>query len=76
MIFYLITLIKIKDGIQFHRSKNNVILCSGDETGFLSTKYFQKVLDIKKSVNTLFNFFDYLNFYLVFIFKLDIELDF
>ena len=37
------------DGIEFYRSKNNVILCSGDETGFLDRKYFLKVLDRNQS---------------------------
>lgn len=35
----------LEDGIQFFRSSNNVILCAGDANGYLSTKYFEKVVD-------------------------------
>ena len=30
-----------KDGLQFFRSKNNVILCSGNEDGFIKPKYLK-----------------------------------
>ena len=34
------------DGIEFVRSANNVILCAGDESGFLHPKYFDRVVDV------------------------------
>uniref|UniRef100_A0A1X7VGV5 2'-phosphotransferase n=2 Tax=Amphimedon queenslandica TaxID=400682 RepID=A0A1X7VGV5_AMPQE len=40
----------LEGGLLFYRSANNVILCSGDENGFISTKYFEKVYDITKGV--------------------------
>lgn len=46
MLFVFFFLIII-DGLKFYRSANNVILCSGDENGFLKTKYFLKVVDVK-----------------------------
>ena len=41
------------DGFSFFLSDNNVILCPGDEKGFLPTKYFKKVLDRKSGNNPL-----------------------
>ena len=43
----------LNDGIKFFKSENNVILCPGNETGFLLPKYFEKVLDIKKNIQIL-----------------------
>ena len=40
----------VSGGLLFYRSANNVILCPGDENGFISTKYFEKVYDITKGV--------------------------
>ncbi|KAL7063617.1 hypothetical protein AAHC03_0579 [Spirometra sp. Aus1] len=37
----------IKGGIDFVRSRNNVILSEGDENGCIPTKYFKKVLDVR-----------------------------
>jgi 2'-phosphotransferase len=37
----------MKDGIQFFRSKNDVILSSGDSNGVLLPKYFHYVIKIK-----------------------------
>ncbi|CAL8123216.1 unnamed protein product [Orchesella dallaii] len=37
----------LKDGLKFYQSKNNVILCPGNEDGVLETKYFSKVLNVK-----------------------------
>ncbi|XP_019642437.1 PREDICTED: tRNA 2'-phosphotransferase 1-like [Branchiostoma belcheri] len=34
----------MRDGLQFFRSANNVILSPGDERGFISPKYFQQVV--------------------------------
>jgi len=35
----------IKDGYQFLLSANNVILCTGNDKGFLPPKYFSRVLN-------------------------------
>jgi 2'-phosphotransferase len=37
----------MKDGIQFYRSKNDVILSSGDSNGVILPKYFHYVIKIK-----------------------------
>jgi 2'-phosphotransferase len=37
----------MKDGIQFYRSKNDVILSSGDSNGFILPKYFHYIIKIK-----------------------------
>lgn len=37
------------DGFKFYRSANNVILCPGNEEGFLPPCYFQRVFQIKQS---------------------------
>ncbi|KAK6458683.1 phosphotransferase KptA/Tpt1 [Scheffersomyces xylosifermentans] len=34
-------------GIKFYKSLNNVILSEGDENGFISWKYYEKIVDIK-----------------------------
>ena len=44
-LIYLWLVHVFTDGIQFFRSSNNVILCAGDANGYLSTKYFEKVVD-------------------------------
>ena len=40
----------VTGGLLFYRSANNVILCPGDENGFINTKYFDKVYDVTKGV--------------------------
>ena len=37
----------MRDGLKFYRSSNNVILCAGDEQGFLRPDYFLKAVDLK-----------------------------
>ncbi|KXJ29944.1 tRNA 2'-phosphotransferase 1 [Exaiptasia diaphana] len=37
----------IQDGYKFYRSANNVILCPGNENGFLPTKYFERVIQLR-----------------------------
>ncbi|XP_067031889.1 tRNA 2'-phosphotransferase 1-like isoform X1 [Acropora muricata] len=39
----------LNDGFKFYRSANNVILCPGNEEGFLPPCYFQRVCQIKPS---------------------------
>ncbi|XP_068728498.1 tRNA 2'-phosphotransferase 1-like isoform X3 [Montipora capricornis] len=39
----------ISDGFKFYRSANNVILCPGNDQGFLPPRYFQSVVQIKPS---------------------------
>lgn len=43
----------LEAGFKFFRSSNNVILCSGDERGFLPPQYFAKVVDKKTEENLL-----------------------
>jgi 2'-phosphotransferase len=40
----------LSDGLKFYRSSNNVILCPGDETGFLKPKYFLRAEDLKQGI--------------------------
>ncbi|XP_063691886.1 tRNA 2'-phosphotransferase 1-like isoform X2 [Bolinopsis microptera] len=47
VVIYIDMSAAIKDGLQFYKSKNNVILCSGNEDGLLPTKYFTSVIRIK-----------------------------
>lgn len=42
-IFFIVAL----DGLKFFISKNNVILCPGNENGYLETKYFAKAVNVK-----------------------------
>lgn len=44
-------ILNIEDGIRFFRSVNNVILCPGDQEGFLKPEYFEKVVDLKKGIH-------------------------
>lgn len=37
----------LSDGFRFYRSANNVILCPGNEQGFLPPQYFEKVVQTK-----------------------------
>ncbi|KAK7074465.1 tRNA 2'-phosphotransferase 1, partial [Halocaridina rubra] len=37
----------LQDGFKFYRSDNNVLLCRGNDAGFLPCRYFQKVVDKK-----------------------------
>lgn len=39
-------------GFKFYRSANNVILCSGNEEGFLPSEYFLKAVDKKTGMTT------------------------
>ena len=40
-------------GFEFFESANGVILCPGDERGFLPKEYFKKVVDRKKGTSLL-----------------------
>ncbi len=40
----------LEDGIKFYRSLNNVILCPGNESGFLMPKYFLRAYDLKEGI--------------------------
>lgn len=48
-IFQLCGFSFCSDGFKFYRSSNNVILCPGNEQGFLPPKYFEKVVQIRPS---------------------------
>jgi 2'-phosphotransferase len=37
----------MSDGIEFYRSRNNVILSSGNSEGIIEPKYFKKVINLK-----------------------------
>ena len=37
----------MRDGLKFYRSSNNVILCGGDQQGFIRPGYFLKAVDLK-----------------------------
>ncbi|CAH1261564.1 TRPT1 [Branchiostoma lanceolatum] len=39
----------MRDGLQFYRSANNVILCPGDREGLILPKYFQQALQARPS---------------------------
>ncbi|XP_068682078.1 tRNA 2'-phosphotransferase 1-like isoform X5 [Montipora foliosa] len=43
----------ISDGFKFYRSANNVILCPGNDQGFLPPRYFQSVVQIKPTKELL-----------------------
>ncbi|XP_027221764.1 tRNA 2'-phosphotransferase 1 isoform X1 [Penaeus vannamei] len=43
----------LEDGYKFYKSANNVILCPGNEEGFLPPKYFAKVTDKRTGENRL-----------------------
>lgn len=43
----------LADGFKFFRSSNNVILCSGDDVGYLPPQYFLKVVDKKSGKDVL-----------------------
>ena len=40
----------IKEGLKFYRSSNNVILCPGNESGFLDPKYFLRADDLREGL--------------------------
>ncbi|KAK8739936.1 hypothetical protein OTU49_003274 [Cherax quadricarinatus] len=45
-IFIYVDLAKaLRDGFKFFKSANNVIMCSGNEAGYLPPEYFLKVVD-------------------------------
>ncbi|XP_020619032.1 tRNA 2'-phosphotransferase 1-like isoform X2 [Orbicella faveolata] len=44
----------LSDGFKFYRSSNNVILCPGNEQGFLPPKYFERVVQIRPRKELLF----------------------
>ncbi|XP_037959890.1 putative tRNA 2'-phosphotransferase [Teleopsis dalmanni] len=46
ILIYIDTQKAMKNGLEFYRSENNVILCEG-QNGCISTQYFAKVLDRK-----------------------------
>jgi 2'-phosphotransferase len=39
----------VSDGIEFHRSLNNVILSPGNSKGYIEPKYFSKVIEVSTS---------------------------
>ncbi|CAF0742006.1 unnamed protein product [Brachionus calyciflorus] len=45
----------LHDGLKFYKSANNVILCPGDASGYLSSKYFLKAIDLQKNTDLLEN---------------------
>lgn len=45
VFIYINLRLAIREGLQFFRSANNVILSSGDENGIILPKYFLKVCD-------------------------------
>ena len=48
-IFQLCGFCFCSDGFKFYRSSNNVILCPGNEQGFLPPEYFERVVQIRPS---------------------------
>jgi hypothetical protein len=65
------------DGLRFYRSENNVILCSGDQNGYLKPRYFSRVADLKKSNFIFLNLFEW-NIYILMLrkfFILDIDIE-
>ena len=48
------------DGYKFYLSENNVILCSGDESGILHRKYFKNVVDRKSGDSGVNNILIYI----------------
>ncbi|KAL5272816.1 hypothetical protein ACHWQZ_G000850 [Mnemiopsis leidyi] len=47
VVIYIDMKAALRDGYEFYRSKNNVILCSGDDKGYLPPKYFTSVIRLK-----------------------------
>lgn len=43
----------VLDGLNFYRSSNNVILCAGDENGFIDPQYFERVCEVHTGKNLL-----------------------
>ena len=43
----------VLDGLNFYRSSNNVILCAGDENGFIDSQYFERVCEVRTGKNLL-----------------------
>ncbi|KAJ3982796.1 KptA family-domain-containing protein [Lentinula detonsa] len=43
----------LADGIKFYLSANGVVLCPGDEYGFLEPKYFQRVESVTKTLEPM-----------------------
>lgn len=44
------------DGFKFYRSSNNVILCPGNERGFLPPEYFERVVQTRPSKFSIFTY--------------------
>lgn len=42
----------MRSGLKFYRSSNNVILCPGNENGYLETRFFSKVVDLKQGISS------------------------
>lgn len=50
VFIYINWRLAMSEGLQFYRSLNNVVLCPGDENGFIKPKYFLIVCDNKGQV--------------------------
>ena len=48
---YIDIKLAIKNGLRFFRSSNNVILCPGNENGYLEATFFSKVIDLKQGMS-------------------------
>jgi 2'-phosphotransferase len=44
VMIYIDLAAAMRDGFEFYVSANNVVLCPGDEHGFLPPKYFRSVV--------------------------------
>ncbi|XP_045605907.1 tRNA 2'-phosphotransferase 1 isoform X1 [Procambarus clarkii] len=53
ILIYLDLAKALKAGFKFYRSANNVIMCSGNEGGYLPPEYFLKVVDRKTERNLM-----------------------
>ncbi|XP_040580804.1 tRNA 2'-phosphotransferase 1 isoform X2 [Lepeophtheirus salmonis] len=49
VIIYVDIMEAMKDGYEFYKSANQVLLCSGNENGYLPLKYFIKVVQKNKN---------------------------
>ena len=47
ILIFLDLALALQDGLKFYRSRNNVLLCPGNEDGIISPKYFDKVIHRK-----------------------------
>lgn len=59
-IYIFIDLAKaLTGGIKFYESENGVILTAGNEHGFLTPNYFQKVINVKTGRIHIFHLFKF-----------------